>query len=227
VKNKSGQIIVSDNFGGNSFILSVQNEFWKHWLDRGLWDYREAIRLIVCGARGCISQCVEDVKWREERENCECFFEAYNDISSDMRKFFELYTNEDWKSKSFEKFPYKIAPKLFVEWALSKRTVIIPKEMKDWYYQQPKNYGGCNKETDKIKATSTACTNVEAMIIQSGNQFLDNNQKIGIDEFGKLVKESMSANNTSDKLQQATIRRFYNNSILLAPFKRRRGQKKK
>jgi len=99
--------------------------------------------------------------------------------------------------------------------------------MKDWYYQQPKNYGGSNKETDKIKATSTACTNVEAMIIQSGNQFLDNNQKIGIDEFGKLVKESMSANNTSDKLQQATIRRFYNNSILLAPFKRRRGQKKK
>ena len=79
-------------------------------------------------------------------------------------------------------------------------------------------------ETDKIKATNTACIQVEASIVEQ-RLHLDRKGKIGKDEFAGLVETSMSAAGVGKLYQVTAAKSFFKSSDKLAPFKWRRGEK--
>ena len=88
---------------------------------------------------------------------------------------------------------------------------------------QPIPQGGSRPETDKIKATKTACGKVAADIEQG--LYLDKKRKIGVGEFVDCVKGSMTADDKASKFQATAAKSFFKSSDRLAPFKRRRGEK--
>ena len=83
--------------------------------------------------------------------------------------------------------------------------------------------GGCNKEYDKINATTQFCHIIVASIERQEN--LDGRGKIGPREFEILVKELMKKDGKVEMFQPTTVRRIYKENKSLLPFKRGPGEK--
>ena len=139
----------SGSFGsGEEYLEQTKRDRWKLWLAKGLWDYREAIRLAICEPKPCpgITECVWD--FENSFRNGEfypddlyaCFYKEINDITSDIYKAFNLYKSERWSQFGFEtdNYPERITPVKFIEWIMSEELLSVPKEMKDWYVAQSK-----------------------------------------------------------------------------------------
>lgn len=190
---------------------------WDYWFDLTLWDYREAIRLICCGPRGCIEQCIKDVENPSDgyRENLKCFYEYNDPHINNVKKCLNIFERD--------KLPPRITPDSFIQWARTKKTISLPEEMNKRFLNKPlKNQGGSNKEHDKIKATKEVCRNIASDIISSQ----DYNNKITENDFIDKVATSMKANDKGHLFQKTAASDFFHDSTELALYKRKRGRPK-
>jgi len=146
-------------FGDDTYLKQIEDSIWKRWFEAGLWNYKDAIRLAVCGPCNAITTCAEHCeKGIREFESYpddkyDCFHSKLNDLNSQMPTFFHLYESEAWSNCGFasDDAPARIPPAKFIEWALSKKMITVPHEMQNWYIlHRPK------KETSSKPADITS-----------------------------------------------------------------------
>ena len=195
---------------------------WNDYLGYDLWSAYDAAKLTACGNTDCIGfpSCVANLSFRKPCKDKEKVLVIYEMLNAEVR-----YGD--------------VIPQDYIQWALSKG-IILPQEMLDWYNERQANtdthtikvadtskiqiaQGGSNPETDKINATNEHCESVEKSI----KSYLDGKGKIGFSEFEENVKQSMRNSLGSDEqYQERAARAFFKSSSIIAPFKRRRGEKK-
>lgn len=191
----------------------AQLTIWNYWFDKKEWDYRAAIRLVCCGARGCIERCIEECENPfVPSENIQCFlYERDNQYINNLDKCLELYKADG--------LPDKITPNKFVKWVQTKHNIFFPEEILNIY--TPFKQGGSKPETNKKKATRATCKTVEqSMITTPGNY----GNKISLDIFLDAVKTSMESEGKGPLFQPAAASDFYRKSTALEPLKRKRGR---
>lgn len=159
--NNAQTALPTGTFGDDEYFEETLRARWKLWLSMGLWDYREALRLLVCEPKPCqgIVECVKDFEdgFRNKEfypdDLYACFYHQINDTSSKIYAAFALYKSEAWSQYGFsdDNFPERISPKIFIEWALSKDKNVVPQEMMDWYNV----YQTRNKAALKVPDTAT------------------------------------------------------------------------
>jgi hypothetical protein len=157
--NDTGVTWPPGNFGDDGW-KKAKKAIWKRWLEKGFWDYKDAIHLTACGpCRFINTECTHEVDGIPDY-----YHECFEHSGQKSYEIYDLYKSEDWSKYGFpeNEIPLRIKPEKFIEWVLSKKTIIVPQEMKSWYesHQAEKKtpaQGGSNKEVDKISATEEAC----------------------------------------------------------------------
>lgn len=101
-------------------------ETWEEWLDFGTWEQGIAARLTVCGPKGCIRRCNEEYK----RDNVFLHCSGSNAFAIEN---IEKVSKVLRLMESHPELEKNLTPTDFITWALTKRTISLPQEMRDWY----------------------------------------------------------------------------------------------
>ena len=238
--NMTGQLPLNfSSNGGDEYLKEKRDAIWKHWFEVGLWDYKYAIRLSVCGPcnaiRTCTEHCEKGVRELNDSypdDKYDCFHSKLSDANDPMSAFFDLYESEMWSQYGFpnDEAPDRIPPAKFIEWALSKKSITIPQDMEGWFASRPKKnslltQGGSNAETDKILATQNACGRVIETIYNGDRTRFGSDGFIGEKEFIEQVRDTMKADGNHNEFQTTAAKKGFRSSERLKLFKRPRGRK--
>ncbi len=217
--------------GGDEYLKKKAAAIWKLWFETGLWDYRDAIRLAACGPCNAIKICTDycekgirefDTSYPDDIYGC--FHSKLRDINDQMSAFFRLYESEAWSHYGFpnDDIPDRIPPTRFIEWAVSKTTISIPQEMRDWLESLPpqRTHNGSARDNEKIIPTTETCEIVAKAICDGDQSYFGDDGKLGPNEFLEQVKDTMEAQGTRGKFQKTAARNFFKSSESLKPFKR-------
>ena len=226
--DNTGVTSLPDFFSADGGLKEAEQAIWAREFKKGLWDYKDAIRRTACGPCLYLTECTHKVSRVREYDH-ECF----NTSGQKLSEIAELYESEDWSAYGFptNDMPLRIKPEQFIEWALSKKTITVPQEMKDWLATRqqikcPSSQGGSNPEFDKITATNNTCERIANDIFAGDRScFNEGEDEIGFAEFATCVQDAMIAQGIGDKFQKTAARKFFNSSPQLEHVKRGRGRK--